>query len=665
VGLRFWQATDSGQYFADSKQQTDTSREVSAAEYFKAKHPDLYVYDIETYPNAFTCTVCRVSDDAVWRFEISNRRNDGVGFFQFLTQVRHSGGRLVGYNNIHFDYPVIHLLITKSGHISVGELYQKAKDIIKSKDRFANMIWESDRYIPQVDLFKIHHFDNNARSTSLKLLEFNMQSENIQDLPFEPGLNLTDDQIDTLIEYNDHDVLETVKFLYQSIKLLEFRDELSEKYDRNFTNHNDTKIGKDYFIMQLERQGVACYHRRNRRRQPIQSARESIRLGDVIFPWLQFKNAEFQRVLDWLKAQTITETKGVFKNLHCNVNGFQFDFGTGGIHGSIESQIVASDDDYIVIDLDVASYYPNLAIINDLYPEHLGRGFCDIYKDVYNQRKQFAKGTPENAMLKLALNGVYGDSNNEYSPFYDPAYTMSITINGQLLLCVLSEYLLTIRDLQMIQVNTDGLTVRLPRSEVNALLFIVDTWEQLTGLKLERADYRRMMIFHINGYIAEYDSGELKRKGCYCYGGDLDWHQNYSQQIVAIAAEAALVHNIPVEQTIADRAGDIMLFMKRTKVRRSDKLVITTEDSEEQLQNITRYLVTNTGGSLVKIMPPTEGQLKKSPTAPDRRVRIDAGWTVTPCNDLKDKTNYDINYDYYIKEAKKLVDPLTRGAGLG
>ena len=107
-----------------------------------------------------------------------------------------------------------------------------------------------------------------------------------------------------------------------------------------------------------------------------------------------------------------------------------------------------------------------------------------------------------------------------------------------------------------------------------------------------------------------------------------------------------------------------MLFMKRTKVRRSDKLVITTEDSEEQLQNITRYLVTNTGGSLVKIMPPTEGQLKKSPTAPDRRVRIDAGWTVTPCNDLSNKTNFDINYDYYIKEAKKLVGPLIVG-GLG
>ena len=55
-----------------------------------------------------------------------------------------------------------------------------------------------------------------------------------------------------------------------------------------------------------------------------------------------------------------------------------------------------------------------------------------FHEDVYNQRKSFAKGTAENAMLKLALNSVYGDSNNKYSVFYDPKYTMNITINGQL-----------------------------------------------------------------------------------------------------------------------------------------------------------------------------------------------------------------------------------------
>ena len=66
-------------------------------------------------------------------------------------------------------------------------------------------------------------------------------------------------------------------------------------------------------------------------------------------------------------------------------------------------------------------------------------------------------------MLKLALNGVYGDSNNVFSVFYDPLFTMSITLNGQLLLCLLAENLMeNVPGLKIIQCNTDGITVRIP-----------------------------------------------------------------------------------------------------------------------------------------------------------------------------------------------------------
>lgn len=46
---------------------------------------------------------------------------------------------------------------------------------------------------------------------------------------------------------------------------------------------------------------------------------------------------------------------------------------------------------------------------------------------------------------------------------------MSITLNGQLLLCVLAENLIKISGLTLIQINTDGVTVRLPRSEMHHL----------------------------------------------------------------------------------------------------------------------------------------------------------------------------------------------------
>lgn len=641
--MKFWHHAGS---YKTGKQPGPEWQEISPVQYVAAVHPNLYVYDVETFPNAFTCTIHRPSDGAVWRFEISGRRNQGVEFLQLLTAIRNSGGRMVGFNNVGFDYPIVHVLIERGGHVTAYDLYTKCQEIIDGDDRWGHIIRQP--YVEQIDLYKIHHFDNQARSTSLKMLEFNMKSDSIQDLPFPPGTTLTDEQIDVLIKYNDKDVFETTDFLYETLPMIEFRDELSAKYGRDFTNHNDTKIGKDYFIMRLEEAGIPCYEGR----KPRQTVRPSIDLNQVVFPWIRFSNPEFQRITDWLRAQTITETKGVFKDVSCTVNGFRYDFGTGGIHGSIESAVVRSDDEYVLADWDVASYYPNLAISNGLFPAHLGSEFCDIYRDVYEQRKGYPKGSAENAMLKLALNGVYGDSNSKYSPFYDPFYTMSITINGQLLLCLLAEYMTTIPGLTMVQINTDGLTVRCPRQHINSMQFIASAWEQLTGLVLERVDYSRMMIRDVNSYIAEKMDGSLKRKGAYCYGSDLGWHQNHSAQIVAIAAEAALVRSIPVERTIRNHR-DHWDFYLRTKVPRSSRL----EWGNQQLQNITRYYVSNQGHGLTKVMPPTPKQVAANPAAPDRRISIQAGWLVTPCNDGQLDWG-SVNYEWYISEANKLVEVL-------
>lgn len=466
-----------------------------------------YIYDLETFPNVFTMTVDSIANGTRWVFEISQRRDDRGAIAQFINWLSATNARMVGYNNIGFDYPVLHFLLLTNP--SVKQIYDFAMKIINGDHsrRFDHIIWDRDQIVPQVDLFKIHHFDNVAKATSLKVLEFNMRSANVQDLPFAPGTILTDAQIDILLHYNGHDVDETKKFYLKSLDAINFREELSTKYNRNFINHNDTKIGKDYFIMEMERLVPgSCYTTdSNGKRIPRQTWRKQIALRDVIFPWIKFKRPEFTGILDWLKAQVITETKGIFDKLSCTVNGFQFDFGTGGIHGSVESQTVISDEDYEIIDVDVTSYYPSLAIVNRIYPQHLGEAFCDIYADVKKQRVNYPKGSPENSMLKLALNGVFGDSNNVYGPFYDPQYCMAITINGQLLLCLLADYLMDIPGLQMIQVNTDGVTVRCPRSRTGDLKVVCDWWQAHTLLDLEFAYYSKMCILNVNNYLAIYE----------------------------------------------------------------------------------------------------------------------------------------------------------------
>lgn len=623
---------------------------------------DAYVHDIENYPNVFLFGAIHALTETPYIFEISHRRDDRQAFYLFTEYLREHRAEEVGYNNLGYDYPVQHSILNNIMYITNADIYKKGDSIINAGDenRFAHMVWEKDWIVPQLDLYKIHHFDNQAKRTSLKTLEFNMRMENIEDLPFTPGTYLTDSQIDTLRQYLIHDLKATLMFYKHSKKLIDFRRELFAKYGRNFMNHNDTKIGKDYFIMELEKSGIQCFEPGSRK--PRQTHRPSIALNSVIFPYVHFEQPEFNRVLNWLRQQVITETKGVFTDLSADINGFSFDFGTGGIHGSIESQTIRSTENYVIIDLDVASFYPNLAISNELYPAHLGKQFCTIYKNVYDMRSSYPKGTPENAMLKLALNGVYGDSNNVYSPFYDPAYTMAITINGQLLLCMLAEELLKIPGLSMIQANTDGLTVYVPRVFTGQVEQVRHAWEKLTRLQLEEAIYDVMFIRDVNNYIAVYEGGkEVKRKGAYCHTtktdenpkGDLGWHQNHSMQVVAKAAEAALVHNKDIRDFITSHE-DIHDFMLVTKVPRNSKLLW----GDKQVQNITRYYVSTDGAPLTKVMPPLAKSLKLNPDAPERRMSVCKGWLTTECNDMKRFNRATLNYDFYIKEAEKLVAPL-------
>ena len=738
----------------------------------------IYIYDLECYPDIFTASFKHVATGERALFEISTRKNQYIELIECLILMKKHGAKLVGFNNIGYDYPMLHYIITAGQRwLDHQELFYKSHQIIKTpwENRFSNIVRENEVLIPQIDLFKIHHFDNESRRTSLKLLEFNMRSQNIQDLPFKPGEPVGVENFDQLISYNNHDVDETEKFYFQSLEQIRFREELTVKYGKNFINHNDTKIGKDFFIMELEENlPGSCYIKQHGGpRIPRQTPRDYIRLSDVIFQYVNFKRVEFQWVKYFLQTQIIHQTKGVFEHLNvpydmmlymnpsvvkvkglvpddvphlkntqslqrqlqnglllekckdsvlnhpnkqnltfisgwenqsglnCILDGFQYDFGTGGIHGSIESSIVQSDNDFIIYDWDVASYYPNLAISNQLYPEHLSREFCYIYKNVYEQRKQYAKGSSENAMLKLALNGVYGDSNNRYSPFYDPQYTMSVTINGQLLLCLLAETLLDIPGLQMIQINTDGLTVKCPRGYVDVMKKMCNWWEEYTQLTLESAVYDTMFIRDVNNYIAVYENGDVKRKGAYEY--EREWHQNHSALIIPKAVEAVLVRGEDLKAFVYSHA-DIHDFMYRTKVGRSDQLVIKLQQSETVLQNITRYYVSNDGGELIKISPPPGDykpgtwkrttklsdeyynavieELKNQPPSGSheidvnglpwderintknkskyaiRRTSLNADCLVAPCNDINDANWSNINFDHYVKECEKLIYPL-------
>lgn len=719
-----------------------------------------WVFDIETYPNCYTFAISSSDGKHVRVFEVSDRMNQTQEILNCLRYLAQKKQRMIGFNNLGFDYPVLHAIMEQAKeakrqgiqyYIDANDVYNIAMAQIQTaRDGFAKVIKSEDEIIPQIDLFKINHFDNKARMTSLKMLEFNMLSDNIEDLPFPVGKHLTHSEIDVLKHYNLHDVLETKKFYHHNIPAIRLREDLSKKYSYNFMNHNDTKIGKDYFILELEKhQKGICYKVDSYgRRKMNQTKHKSIALKDCLFDYYNFKRPEFIALKDWFSKQTIKETKGVFtdieehllgdvakyaemdtkrikfktkptekevkdflklhtlgwveeqelkaletlkdsqgnpvkekyidektgkekervvkvpkmsyygcfkiaSSLNVVVNGFRLDFGQGGAHASLSSTIVKADDYFKVEDADVSSFYPNMAISNKIYPMHLGETFCTIYKDVYVQRQSFKKGTSENAIMKLALNGVFGDSGSEFSPFFDSSFLLKITINGQLSLCLLAERLLEIPELEIIQVNTDGITVKYPRQHEELYYKICDDWQKHVKLELEYADYESMHIANVNNYIARYTNGKVKLKGAYV-SDELGWHQNHSAKVIQMAAASEMLDGIPVEEFIRNHKNKYD-FLLRTKVPRSSSLVLLTQIDDEglefeetKLQNICRYYACNEGGKLVKVMPPLEGSTEF------RRIGIDTEWNVKTCNNIE-AFRWDVDYDYYITEAKKLV----------
>ncbi len=608
-----------------------------------------WVVDVETFPNVFTAAFEHVDAPFCVAYEISDWRNESVELIAFLHQLRDRGARLVSFNGLGFDWPILQMLV-RMGRSDARTLYNKAQAIVGTQDdedRWVHQVYPSDRLVPQIDLYKIHHFDNRARATGLKALEFAMRADSIEDLPFPVGSTLTLEQVPVLKAYNAHDVSQTKRFYHHSREMIAFREELCAKYPQSdWINFNDTKIGKQFFTMKLEESGVPCFAYGPEGRKPRQTRRSSIALKDAILPWIKFQHPEFNRVLEWLKAQTITETKGVFKDLTATVNGFTFVFGTGGIHGSVENEVVLADDGHAIIDLDVSSMYPNIAIANRFYPEHLGPTFCDIYAALYEQRKQHKKGSAINAMLKLALNGTYGDSNNPFSVFYDPLFTMKITISGQLLLCMLAETLMEIPGLQMKAGNTDGLTVRLPREQLLRLGQVCREWENTTRLTLEHVEYDRMFIRDVNAFVGIDVKGNVKRKGAYDY--NRGWHQDHSALVIPKVAEQVLLHGAPIRETV-ENWPDKHDFFLRVKVPRTGYLSLERDAVETQQQNTSRYAITKTGGTLWKHLPPLKGKTEW------RRIGVESGWLVTICNRIEDAEGIEIDYNFYITEIEKLV----------
>lgn len=597
-----------------------------------------WAFDIETVINCFTVTFVNVDDErdvkafvisGLEEFRLAPSRHKISSAFELLNFM-HSlkpDDLLIGYNSLNFDMPILsevyHLALNYEKNIE-KRAYTLAQSIVTEESKVAvNVTWAC-RQVPHLDLFKLHHFDNEAKRTSLKWIQCHLNMENIEEMPHEHYIPVTRmDEIHQILSYNLNDVIATVRlYKHQKTKdLIELRKWAIEKYSLTTGyNTSNAHMGETVFISQL---GSI---------RPPDKSPGDIHVYNFLVPML-FESKVFQTVYSEFRSLILQPGERFSKKVA--FDGMMYHFGLGGIHAAREDKIFNN-----VQSVDVKSFYPNIAIQFGFKPKHVGEKFTTIYKNLYDERIK-TKNKVHNAGLKESLNSVFGKSNSEFSPLYDPSFTYSITINGQLLIVLLCEEITLKEAGQIIMANTDGIEVRVYNQE----LFnqIIKSWSDKFGMPLSLDRYQKLIIRDVNNYIGIYNEGTFKTKGAYEISKD--FHKDPSAKICAIAAVHYYMGNSTIESAIdslADTGNYEPFFMYRRAKTGYFSGVSSDGRIDTVLPKTIRYLVTKKGMVLYH-------------TTDSMKSKIHSDAYVSIVNNINDKPEFTIDKSWYIKEAKKLL----------
>jgi DNA polymerase elongation subunit (family B) len=623
----------------------------------EVKQPIFLIYDIETFLSIF-CVVFKYQG-RYKTFEISERKDEYESLVAFLKEGASKGWFFVGFNNARFDAQVLQWLIEAkepfkklTGKTKAKHIMEFAQSVIEKINRKEFPPYqESKLSFQQLDLYLQHHYNNLARKSSLKWLEYSMNWNKIQDLPYKFDEVLSSDKFDDVIKYCINDVDATEQFFKKSKQLVELRfAQQSENMHLELFNKSDSSIGEALFLdLMSDKLQVEKKHLKK-----MQTRRETIELKNVILSYIKFETPEFNSVLEFFKEQIITEsTKDAFKH-SMMFDGMEYFYGLGGLHAARDNSIFKSNEENIVLSVDFASFYPNISIRNRLYPEHLSEAFCILYEELFEKRKLIPKSNPQNTAIKLLLNSCFGKAGDEHSFLYDKKFQMAITVNGQLILSMLCEQLSKIEGVRMVMANTDGCELIVPKNKKREVYNVCLGIEKLTQLQLEYAVYDKLFTRDINNYLGIETNGKIKTKGCFDI--DLELHKNRSERIVPIAIKRYFVDDIPVEETIKNHlsVGDydkienqgIYDFCIGKKIQSNQNYTI--EDSENNI-------VKNITDKVIRFYVSTDGNYLRKNYSDGRKEITVGGNTVTMFMDYYDSENYNIDYDYYVNQAYKII----------
>lgn len=624
----------------------------------------VYVYDIEVFQNIFHCSVKNTETNDIYKFEISERKNqlrDLVKFFKqvdkyitwgdyYTTNINIPANIIFcGYNNLHYDNPIINYIIEYEDKLMqyniptiCSSIFNLSKTITTSSEDNIDA-WKHWKYQIWFDTFDIlTMLYSNKLRVGLKEIQVTMQYPNVQEFVCDWTKPLPLEDFDSMIDYNINDIESTSELLNRCKKDVDLRIAIEDEYGVRVLSKDGVNIGMKILTQKyLEKTGLTWQDIKD-----LRSPMSVIPLKDVILPFIKYDSPILQRVLDDMKNQIVSpgrkgyENKFVFNNLRYSV-------GVGGIHSVNSPEIIIPRDDEMLIDIDVASLYPSMLIEYEFYPRHLGKEFLEVYKQIKDERIEAKHNgnKVKNETLKLALNGLSGNLQNEHNFCYSPFAVMQIRINGQLLLLMLAEKLTQI-GCRIVQANTDGLFVLLKKDAYSKVNSICREWEQLTKLTLEEDRFKAMYQYAINDYFAITEDNKVKEKGMFITTVKLG--KGLTPKIIPKAVINFFKDEISVEDTIKN-CTDIRDFLMSEKTGKQWHV----EYMNEEQQRTNRFYASTNGGYLWKWKYSNDSDAKSY-----QNMLTASGVTLLNKFDDKPIKERKINYRYYIMEAYKIIRDL-------
>lgn len=370
--------------------------------------------------------------------------------------------------------------------------------------------------------------------------------------------------------------------------------------------------------------------------------------------WDFFKNIYDENI----PSDELFKTKLEFKE-----HGMPTVISWGGKHGALPNFIFVQENepDMICINADFESLYPHILALEEY--NTISRNIKDgkaYYNTLQNRLKLKHEGKKkEQLALKLVLNTTYGCLLNQYNDLFDPRGARSTCMIGQLLISELTERLYRIGEVKLVQVNTDGIMILLPKRKLDEYYKVCEEFSSKVKIKLEYDIIEKIVQRDVNNYILYMKDGEhykIKAKGGIFSNLpklEMDNYKNITSEyipnfktnsmtIVSEAIARYLLVDTPIRETI-ENCNNIYEFQQISHLGSTyEKCVQESPNGDIELQRNNRIYASNVSrGTIVKVK--ADGRRDSLANQPPNPI-------VDNANEL---TISDINKEWYIEFAQE------------